>query len=102
MPLGLTALDDLFCAFEELRGVLDGLDAQAIEAASNRVGHAAAAVRAIGAWRSEPAVLERLSALMPLLESARVRTNVLADHANQRLAILASHGARSAPLVYGR
>jgi hypothetical protein len=102
MPLGLAALDDLFSAFEELRAVLDGYDAQAIEAASRRVSHAAAGVRAIGAWRSEPAVLERLSALLPLLEAARVRTNVLSDHAGQRLAILAAHGARQAPLTYGR
>ncbi|MCP1471567.1 hypothetical protein J3E64_003278 [Sphingobium sp. OAS761] len=102
MPLGLAALDELFDAFEDLRDVLDGTDALAIETASNRVSHAAAAVRAIGAWRSEPAVVERLSAMLPLLESARVRVNLLADHAGQRLAMLAAHGSRTAPLTYGR
>lgn len=102
MPLGLAALDDLFDAFEDLRDVLDGHDALAIEAASNRVSHAAAAVRAIGAWRSDPQVVERLSAMLPLLESARVRVNLLADHAGQRLSILAAHGSRAAPLTYGR
>ncbi|MEC3950500.1 hypothetical protein [Sphingobium sp. HWE2-09] len=102
MPLGLAALDDLFDAFEDLRDVLDGTDATAIELASNRVSHAAAAVRAIGAWRSDPAVVERLAVLVPLLESARIRVKLLADHAQQRLSILASHGSRTAPLTYGR
>lgn len=102
MPLGLAALDDLFSAFEELRGVLDGVDPLAIEAAGNRIDKAAAAVRAVGAWRSDEAVKARLTTLMPLLESARVRINVLTDQANQRLSILASHGSTQAPLVYGR
>lgn len=102
MPLGLAALDDLFDAFEDLRDVLDGVDAAAIEAASARVSRSAATVRAIGAWRSDPEVVQRLSMLLPLLESARVRTALLADYANQRLALLAAHGAQSAPLVYRR
>ncbi|MDR7154667.1 hypothetical protein J2W40_001482 [Sphingobium xenophagum] len=102
MPLGLAALDDLFEAFEDLRDVLDGTDAVAIELASNRVSRAAATVRAVGAWRSEPIVIERLNAMLPLLESARVRVSLLADHANQRLAMLAAHGSTHAPLTYGR
>lgn len=102
MPLSLAALDDLFDAFEDLRDVLDGTDAAAIEIASNRVAHTAQAVRAIGAWRSEPAVLARLNAMLPLLDSARMRVNLLADHANQRLAMLAAHGSCHAPLTYGR
>ena len=76
--------------------------ALAIEQASDRVSRAAAGVRAIGAWRSDPAVVERISAMLPLIDSARVRVNLLADHASQRLSILASHGARTAPLTYGR
>lgn len=102
MPLGLAALDDLFRAFDELRDVLDGFDAAEIDAASARVAQAAAKVRAIGAWRADPAVIERLSTLLPLLESARIRTSLLHDHAGQRLALLAAHGAQSAPLVYRR
>ncbi|WHO38283.1 hypothetical protein PMI04_017250 [Sphingobium sp. AP49] len=102
MPLGLASLDGLFAAFEELRAVLDGTDAAAIEAASNRVSAAAASVRAIGAWRSEPDVLARLNGLLPLIDAARVRTNVLADHSAQRLAILTAQGSRTAPLTYGR
>ncbi|EQB32046.1 hypothetical protein [Sphingobium ummariense] len=102
MTLGLAALDDLFQAFETLRLALEGSDAAEIEAASGEVSRAAASVRAIGAWRSEPAVVERLSTLLPLIESARVRTHVLADHMGQRLNLLAAQGARSAPLTYGR
>jgi hypothetical protein len=102
MPLGLAALDDLFDAFDGLRTVLDGQDAAAIDAASARVARAASAVRAIGVWRSEPAVAERLQALVPLLDAARIRTSLLADYAGQRLSLLAAHGATTAPLVYGR
>jgi hypothetical protein len=102
MPLGLAALDDLFEAFGGLRDVLDGSDAGAIEQASNRVSHAVASVRGIGAWRSDPATVARLTALLPLLDSARVRVNVLADYANQRLAMLAVRGSSHAPLTYGR
>jgi hypothetical protein len=102
MPLGLAALDDLSAAVDRLRAALDGTDVAAIEAATQHVAHAAAAVRAIGAWRSDPAVTERLKAMQPLLESARIRTSLLADHMSQRLAILASHGATTAPLTYGR
>jgi len=102
MRLGLTALDELFAAFEDLREVLDCQDAAAIERASGRVSKAAAAVRAIGAWRSDPAVIERLATLLPLIEAARVRTNLLADYSRQRLAMLASRGAAPARMTYGR
>ncbi|WP_375194397.1 hypothetical protein [Sphingobium sp.] len=102
MPLGLAALDELTAAFEELRGVLDGADVAAIESATARIARAASAVRAIGGWRSDSAVRDRLEVLQPLMEVARVRTNVLADHANQRLAILAAQGSETAPLTYGR
>src|SRR3546814_2949982 len=79
-----------------------GVDAAEIEAATQRIAKAASAVRAIGVWRSDEAVKDRLKALQPLMESARIRTNLLADHANRRLAILAAQGAETAPLVYGR
>lgn len=102
MPLGLAALDHLRAACEDLRAALDGYDAAAIDAAGARLGQAAASVRAIGVWRSEPAVAERLKDMAPLLEKARVRTRVLSDQANQKLHRLAAHGAQNAPLVYRR
>ncbi len=102
MPLGTAALDDLTSAAQELRLTLEGYDAHAIDAAVARVAQSAASVRAIGAWRSEPALVDRLKALVPLLESARIRSSLLADHAAQRLALLAAHGATTAPLTYGR
>jgi hypothetical protein len=102
MPLGLAALDELTAAIEGLRGVLDGVDPAAIESATGRIARAAEAVRAIGVWRDDPAVRDRLKDLRPLMESARIRTHLLADHANQRLAILAAQGSQTAPLTYGR
>lgn len=102
MPLGLAALDDLFSAFEELRVALDGTDVSAIDAAASRVSRSAAAVRAIGVWRADAAIRDRVAGLLPLIEAARVRINVLTDHASQRLSILASRGSTQAPLTYGR
>jgi hypothetical protein len=102
MPLGLAAIDDLIASFEILRAALDGQDANAIDAASSKVARAASAVRAIGAWRDEPAVAERLKSLRPQMESARVRSHLLADHCAQRLSLLAAHGAQNTPLTYGR
>ncbi|WP_022683778.1 hypothetical protein [Sphingobium bisphenolivorans] len=102
MPLGLAALDELTAAFDGLRAALDGNDPASIESATSRIAKAAAAVRAIGVWRSDPAVRDRLEALRPLMEAARVRTNLLADHTKQRLSILAAQGAETAPLVYSR
>lgn len=102
MPLGPAALEGLLSAMEELREALDGTDVARIESATARVGQAADGVRAIGAWRADPAVRDRVKALVPLLESARVRVNLLTDHAGQRLSLLAARGAEGAPLVYGR
>ena len=102
MPVGLAALDDLFSAFEELRAALDGTDVAVIDAAASRVSNSAAAVRTIGAWRADDAVRQRVSTLLPLIEAARVRINVLTDHAGQRLALLAAHGSTQAPLTYRR
>lgn len=102
MPLGLAALDDLLAASEQLRAALDGTDVGAIETAACRLDSCAAAVRAIGAWRCDEAIKARLTELLPLLESARVRLNLLNDHAGQRLSLLAAHGSTHAPLTYGR
>ncbi|MGE4321515.1 MAG: hypothetical protein AB7E60_00625 [Sphingobium sp.] len=102
MSPALALLDELYAAFDALRGALDGADAGAIDAAGRRVAAAAAAARAIDDGRSDPAVRERLGALRPLIEAARVRAYVLADHAGQHMALLARHGARTAPLTYGR
>lgn len=102
MPLGLAALDELTSAFDALRVALDGREAAAIDAAAARVGKAASAVRAVGAWRADGDVEARLRGMMPLLEAARVRTALLADHAGQRVSTLAARGAGGVPLTYGR
>ncbi|MDX3900043.1 MAG: hypothetical protein QHC40_05975 [Sphingobium sp.] len=102
MPLGLAAIDDLIASFDSLRAAMDEQDAAAIDAASAQVARSAAAVRAIGAWRDEPAVKDRLTQLRPQVESLRVRSHLMADHAAQRLSLLAAHGAETAPLTYGR
>jgi hypothetical protein len=95
-------IDALSDAFEALRKALDGDDVAAIDAAAVRVQRATADVRAVGAWRSDPALRERLSVLASLMESTRVRTSVLADQTRQRIDLLAAHGAKNVPLTYSR
>lgn len=102
MPFGLATLDELTAAFDALREALDGRDAGAIDIATAQVGKAASAVRAVGAWRADAEIEARLRDMKPLLEAARVRTAVLADHVGQRLSRLAAQGAGGAPLTYGR
>ncbi|GLI97772.1 hypothetical protein [Sphingobium sp. BS19] len=98
----LSALDALREAFADLRNALDGDDMAQVDAATARVREATAQVRAQGAWRDEPAVREKLNSLMPIIDAARVRTNVLTDNARQRMDLLAAHGADHAPLTYRR
>ena len=100
MPI--SALDDLRAAFAELRDALDGDDINMVDAATGRVRDATARIREAGAWRDEPALRDRLNGLMPLIEAARIRTNVLNDNARQRMHLLGTHGAAQMPLTYGR
>lgn len=98
----LSAIDRLREAFTALREALDGDDVAAIDAATRQAGEAVAAVRDGDAWREEPALKDKLIALLPLIEASRVRTAVLGDQAAQRLAMLAARGAGAAPLTYRR
>lgn len=98
----VAALDMLRDAFAALRTALEGNDAIALDAAAARVREATAQVRAAGAWRDEPAVRAGLKDLMPVIESARIHTNVLQDYVRQRMEMAAAHGARQTPLTYGR
>lgn len=100
MPI--SALDQLRDAFAELRNALDGDDITRVDAATKRVRDATAQVRAAGAWRDEPAVRDRLNSLVPLIDAARIRTNVLSDNARQRIDLLAAHGHGKGALTYNR
>ena len=98
----VAALDTLRDAFAALRTALDGNDAAALDAAAAQVREATAQLRATGAWRDDADVRARLSALMPIMDSARIHANMAQDHTRQRIEILAAHGGRQAPLTYSR
>jgi hypothetical protein len=100
--MSTAAIDQLERAVNGLRQAFDGNDPAAIDAASARLTAAAGEARAVGAWRADPVLKARLKALLPELESARVRANVLADHSRRQMALLADRGASGAPLTYGR
>lgn len=100
--MSVAVLDLLRDALAALRDALDGDDVSGIDAATARVSSAVSQVRAVGAWRDEPVLRERIASVVPLMEAARIRTSVLADQTRQRIALLAEYGAMSAPLTYKR
>ncbi len=102
MATGVASIDALYEAFGDLRRALDAQDASAINAANSAVKAATDAVRAQGAWKMDPALNEKLSALMPMIESARVRVNLASDDVRQRIGMLADRGAQGTALTYGR
>lgn len=102
MATGIASLDVLYAAFGDLRRALDTQDPGAINAASKAVKAATDEVRAQGAWKMDPILNEKLKALRPLIESARVRVNVASDDVRQRIALLAQNGAESASATYSR
>ena len=101
MAGGIASLEALLAAFGQLRRALDGNDPDAINAATRAVQRATDAVQAQGAWKTGPALSEKLNSLRPLIESARIRVNLASDDVRQRVALLAEHGAASSA-TYGR
>jgi hypothetical protein len=100
--MSVAILDLLRDALAALRDALDGDDASRIDAATAQVSAAVSHVRTVGAWRDEPVLRERIASIIPLMEAARIRTSLLADHTRQRIALLAEYGTISAPLTYTR
>ncbi|MEO8723642.1 MAG: hypothetical protein ABI395_08995 [Sphingobium sp.] len=89
-------------AFAVLRAALDSNEPAAILKASRQVSEATAEVRIHGAWRSDPVIKEKLSALMPLIEAARIRVNLSSDNVRQRIALLADYGQDGVQATYHR
>lgn len=102
MASGIASLDKLYAAFGDLRRALDSYDAAQINAATAVVKAATDEVRAQGSWRQDPELREKIEALKPLIESARVRANLASDNVRQRISLLAQTGAESASLTYQR
>lgn len=99
---GGAAIDALTSAFVALRLALDSNDAGRILEASRLVHEATESVRAEGQSMADDSLREKMDALMPLIEMARVRVNLASDDVRQRLAMLADRGGGQARAVYGR
>lgn len=102
MPSGIASLEKLQAAFGELRHALDSQDAAQISAATAIVKAATDDVRSHGAWKMDADLRQKIEALKPMIESARVRVNLASDDARQRISRLAQNGAQGTPLTYGR
>lgn len=86
----------------ELIGALDRDDVAAIEAAIGEFGNALEAVRASGAWRQRPEVLDLVQRICNLSEAARIRVNFLTDLNQRRIDALAVARGRPVAAPYGR
>ena len=102
MPLAV--IDALAEASTRLRGAMEASDAERIEAAIVDFREALARVQAIGAWRADPLLKQRVQSLLPRLESSRMLACLLGDLTGQRLAAMsaADAGAVPHPLYRGR
>lgn len=102
MTSGVASLDKLYEAFGGLRRALDTYDAGQINAAAALVKAATDDVRAQGAWKMDPVLKEKIEALRPMIESARVRANLATDDVRQRITLLAQTGVENASHTYQR
>lgn len=102
MASGIASLDKLYAAFGDLRRALDTYDAAQINAAAAVVKAATDEVRAQGAWAKDPVLKEKIEALRPMIDSARVRANLASDTVRQRISLLAQTGVENASLTYQR
>lgn len=103
MATGIASIDALDEAFGELRRALETHDASRINAATKKLSAVLDSVKSQGAWRMEPALRDKLDALLPAIESARVHVNLASDDVRQRIGMLADRGAnKAASLTYRR
>ena len=96
------ALDRLGNGFSELIELLDGDDVERMETVIAEVRQALEEVRAEGAWRDTQEVTGRIREIMPLVEAARVRVNILTDLNRQNVDLMAHHSGRMSLSTYRR
>lgn len=98
-----TAIETLETAEQRLRGTMQGGDPEKILDAFTTFVTALETVRGIGAWRSDPALKDRLQVLQARLESDQTLARLLGDLTRQRLDLLANTSAAATVRVtYGR
>lgn len=95
MPLAV--IDALAEASTRLRGAMEASDADRIEAAIADFREALARVQAIGAWRTDPLLKQRIQSLLPRLESSRMLACLLGDLTGQKLAAMSATNAGAVP-----
>jgi hypothetical protein len=85
--------------------LIDALDAQDVDGLESSIEAFRSAlddVRAQGAWRDQPGVIESITRIHSLSEAARIRVNFLTDLNQQRIDALAAARGRDNVVVYGR
>lgn len=99
IPASLQRLEDCHHA---LIDALDAQDLDALEGSIEAFRTALDDVRAKGAWREQPGVLDSIGRIHALSEAARIRVNFLTDLNQQRIDTLAAARGRDNVVVYGR
>ena len=96
------SLERLEACHHSLIDALDSQDIDALESSIDEFRDALENVRAQGAWREQPNVLDSVARIYALTEAARIRVNFLTDLNQQRLEALAAACGRDGTAVYGR
>lgn len=96
------ALETLDAAAKALRASMEEGDTGTITKRLGSVAEAVDAVRAFGAWRSDPEFKDRVADILAHLESDHMLARMLGDMTSQRLSSIACAAPSTAPLVYRR
>jgi 2-keto-3-deoxy-galactonokinase len=95
----LAVIDDLAAASTRLRGAMEESDVPELETAMEEFRQSLERVQAIGAWRVDPILKQRIQSLLPHLEASRMLACLLGDLTGQKLAsISAATGEVPQPL----
>jgi hypothetical protein len=100
--MGVATLDHLEDCQKRLISALDGNDIDALETSIVSLHDAVQQVRAAGAWRDVPEVVERAKRIAALSEAAQIRVNFLTDFTSRRLQQLAAARGQVSASTYGR
>ncbi len=97
MSAPLAVIDALAEASTRLRGAMEASDADRIEAAIVDFREALTRVQAIGAWRADPLLKQRVQSLLPRLESSRMLACLLGDLTGQKLSSMSENTGNAVP-----
>lgn len=98
----LDLIDDLAEKTGSLRAAMHSSNVAAIEAATDEFRNALIKVKSVGLWSTDPALKQRIVALLPELEQSRMLACLLADMTGQLNAMAVARARDARQPLYKR